>query len=414
MNERLENLIPASGKMLSLEGYLLIGGYQAARKALTTMTPSEVIQEVRKAFLRGRGGAGFPAGQKWAFVPAKSEKPKYVCVNADEGEPGTFKDRAILNLNPHLLIEGTIIASYAVDAHRAFIYIRGEYEEIAQTVKLEVDRAKARGFLGRSIFGTDFDLDLIIHQGAGAYICGEETALLESLEGKRGWPRLKPPFPASVGLFSSPTVINNVETLANVPLIILHGCGWFVSRGLETDGGKRLYSVSGDVRRPGLYELPVGTSLWQLVYEQAGGPPEGTEVKAVIPGGLSAPVLKVEEIDIPLYCEFLARTGSMLGSAGVIVIGSHRRMIDVLGVMADFYAHESCGQCTPCRIGTNVIKKIISRLRQRRGIKADLDLIFSLASGMQGRTLCPMGDTSGQAIKTVIDKFRQDLEKEIA
>ena len=394
----------------SLEAYREAGGYQAARKALAAMTPAAVLDEVKKAGLRGRGGAGFPAGLKWSFVPAKTDKPKYLCVNADEGEPGTFKDRFILSHNPHALIEGSLIAAYAVGIHQAYVYIRGEYEMIARRLEQAVAEAYEKGFLGANILESGFSLDFGVHRGAGAYICGEETALLESLEGKRGHPRLKPPFPASVGLFGAPTVINNVETLANVPAIILHGADRFTAAGLPRDGGTRLFGVSGPVVRPGVYELPVGTSLREIIFSHAGGMLPGKRLKAVIPGGLSAPILRADEIDLKMDCDSLVAAGSMLGSGGIIVIDEATPILDVLFRVAKFYAHESCGQCTPCRLGTAWILKIVRRMAFGRGIRGDVDELARLAAGIKGRTLCPMGDAAALPILGIVRKFKAELE----
>jgi NADH-quinone oxidoreductase subunit F len=413
MSEDALPLIPADEGSWRLEAYLRRGGYEAARRALTAMAPAEVMAEVRKAGLRGRGGAGFPAGLKWSFVPQGAAGPRYLCVNADEGEPGTFKDRAILVRDPHRLLEGMIIAAYAVGIRAAVVYIRGEYERIADRFREAAAEARNAGFLGPGAFRTGFALDVLVHFGAGAYICGEETALLESIEGRRGQPRLKPPFPASVGLFRAPTVINNVETLANVPAIIGRGADWFASRGLAKDCGTRLYSVSGAVRRPGLYELPTGLALRTLIDDYAGGPPEGVAIKAVIPGGLSAPLLTADELGTHLDFESMARACTMAGSGGVIVIGDRTPMLDVLRVMARFYAHESCGQCTPCRVGTSWIHRVVSRIASGGGTRADLDLILRLAEGIKGRTLCPMGDAAALPIQALVTKFRGELEQAV-
>ena len=413
MADLKETLIPAGESSFRIEAYAGRGGYEAVGKALRTMTPQQVMDEVKKANLRGRGGAGFPAGQKWAFVPQGDDRPRYLCVNADEGEPGTFKDRAIMTRNPHLLIEGIILSCYAVGIHTAFIYIRGEYEAIALRLEEAIEEARAKGFLGEGIFGTQFGLDVLVHRGAGAYICGEETALLESTEGKRGQPRLKPPFPATVGLFGAPTVINNVETIANVPLIFRYGAAEFVAQGMPRDGGTRIYGVSGAVRKPGLYELPVGTPLRKIIDDWAGGVAEGQTIKAVVPGGLSAPFLTPEELDVTMDYEALARARSMLGSAGIIVIGDRTPMTEVLKIVARFYAHESCGQCTPCRIGTTWIEKIAERLVAGRGAAGDLELIRHLAEGMKGRTLCPMGDAAAFPILSMVEKFGPELGKGI-
>ncbi|MCX7974533.1 MAG: NADH-quinone oxidoreductase subunit NuoF, partial [Candidatus Aminicenantes bacterium] len=378
MDEKVLSRDFETPNLYSLEVYLKKGGYQAVRKALD-LKPEEIIDEVKRANLRGRGGAGFPAGLKWSFVP-KVDKPKYLCVNADEGEPGTFKDRFIMTHNPHLLIEGIIITSYAVGIHLAFIYIRGEYEKIAQRLEKAIEEARSYGYLGENILGRGFNLEVIVHRGAGAYICGEETALLESLEGKRGHPRLKPPFPASIGLFQMPTVINNVETIANIPLIILNGADWFIKLGQPKDGGTRLFSLSGMVEKPGVYELPVGTSLKKIIFDYAGGIKNGRKLKAVIPGGMSSPILLPEEIDVPMDCESVASKGSMMGSAAIIVIDETVPIIEVLKCITKFYSHESCGQCTPCRIGTSWIDKIVKRISLGQGRKGDLDEIERLAS----------------------------------
>jgi NADH-quinone oxidoreductase subunit F len=400
--------------LFQLEVYLRAGGYKSVQKALREMKPAEVMDEVKKANLRGRGGAGFPAGVKWGFVPQNVPKPKYLCVNADEGEPGTFKDRYIMTHNPHLLLEGVIIASYAVGIHAAFIYIRGEYEAVARRLEDAVAEAYAKGYLGKDILGSGFDLDIVVHRGAGAYICGEETALLESLEGKRGHPRLKPPFPASVGLFNCPTVINNVETLANIPVIVLRGADWFVKNGLPKDGGTRIFGVSGMVKKPGIYELPMGTKLVTIIYDYAGGMKDGKKLKAVVPGGISAPVLKAEEIDLPMDFDSLVEAGSMLGSAAIIVIDQETPMLEVLKTVTKFYSHESCGQCTPCRIGTSWIDKIVRRMAAGKGRGEDLDTIVRLASNIKGKTLCPMGDAAALPILSICQKFRHELERSLS
>ncbi len=407
-------LLPAEEDSWRLEAYLRRGGYEAARGAVTAMAPEDVMAEVRQASLRGRGGAGFPAGMKWGFVPRGGAGPKYLCVNADEGEPGTFKDRLVLLRAPHQLLEGMLIAAFAVGVRSAFIYVRGEYARIVRRLEEAIAEARAAGYLGPRVFGTEFGLDVAVHPGAGAYICGEETALLESLEGRRGQPRVKPPFPATVGLFRSPTVVNNVETLATVPQILARGADWFQSRGLPTDGGTRLFGVSGAVRRPGIYELPVGTPLRTIIEVHAGGLPEGRSIKAVVPGGLSAPVLKPDELDCPMDFDSLAKACSMLGSAGIVVIPDGTPILDVLEVTARFYAHESCGKCTPCRIGTSWIYKIVQRMRRGEGGPADLDLILRLADGIRGKTLCPLGDGAALPIDALVSKFRGELDQAVA
>ena len=374
------------------------------------MKPADVIDEVKAASLRGRGGAGFPAGVKWGFVPKDGDKPKYLCVNADEGEPGTIKDRYIMTHNPHLLLEGIIIASYGVGINSAYIYIRGEYENVALRLKKAIEEAKTQGYLGTDILGSGFDLNVHVHRGAGAYICGEETALLESLEGKRGNPRLKPPFPALIGLFDCPTVINNVETLSNIPVIILNGAAWFTEKGLPNDGGTRIVGVSGMVEKPGIFELPLGTSLKDVIFNHAGGMKDGKKLKAVIPGGMSAPVLTPDEIDIKMDFDSLVEAKSMLGSAGVIVIDEDTSMLDVLKTVTKFYSHESCGQCTPCRLGTNWIKKIVIRMADGNGKAGDIENIQRLANNMLQKTLCPLGDAAALPILAITTKFKNELE----
>ena len=396
--------------IFKIDVYLKHDGYRAVHKALEEMEPTSILEEVKAANLRGRGGAGFPAGVKWSFVPKDVEKTKYLCVNADEGEPGTFKDRYIMVHNPHLLLEGIIITSFCVGIHTAFIYIRGEYETIAQRLEQSISDAVGRGFLGKNILGTGFDLDVFVHRGAGAYICGEETALLESLEGKRGNPRLKPPFPASVGLFGCPTVINNVETIANIPQIILGGAEKFCDLGLPKDGGTRIFGVSGMVKNPGIYELPVGTTLKDIIFKHAGGMSGDKTLKAVIPGGLSAPVLTSEEIDTPMDFDSLCEVQSMLGSAAIIVIDEETAMLDVLKVVSKFYSHESCGQCTPCRVGNSWINKIVKRMADGKGKDGDIDNIIRLASNILGKTLCPLGDAAAMPILSIANKFRDEIQ----
>ena len=398
--------------LYKIDVYKKQGGYQATEKALKKMKPEEILEEVKKANLRGRGGAGFPAGVKWSFVP-DTDKPKYLCVNADEGEPGTFKDRYIMSHNPHMLLEGIIITSFCVGIHAAFIYIRGEYEAVALRLEQAISEAYENGFLGKNILESGFDLDIFVHRGAGAYICGEETALLESLEGKRGVPRLKPPFPASVGLWQCPTVINNVETISNISHIILNGAEWFVKQGLPKDGGTRIFGVSGMVKNPGIYELPLGTSLKDIIFKHAGGMKEGKKLKAVIPGGMSAPILTADEINIKMDFDSLVEANSMLGSAAIIVIDEKTSILDVLKVVTKFYSHESCGQCTPCRIGNSWINKIVKRIAEGKGKKEDIDSILRLASNIEGNTLCPLGDAAAMPILSITKKFRKELESHV-
>jgi NADH-quinone oxidoreductase subunit F len=395
------------------DAYVADGGYTAARKAISSMKPSEVIDEVSRANLRGLGGAGFPTGKKWSFIPKAGTKPRYLVVNADEGEPGTFKDRYILERDPHALLEGMIIAAYAIGSHKAYVYIRGEYVRPAQRFRRAVEEAYAHGWLGRNIQGSGFDLDVIIHRGAGAYICGEETALLTSLEGGKGFPRLKPPFPAFAGLFQCPTIVNNVETLACVPYIVGRGADHFAGLGVSRQGGTRLFSVSGHVNRPGLYEAPVGITLRELIYSYAGGIPAGRSLKAVIPGGISAKVLTSEEIDVAMDFESLTAAGTMAGSAGVIVMDETTCMLDALGSAARFFAHESCGQCSPCREGTGWIHRIVQRISDGRGRLQDLTDLLAIARDMEGKTICVFADAAAWPVQSYITKFRDEFEEHI-
>lgn len=385
--------------------YESLGGYQGLAKALREYKPDEVIDIVKRSGLRGRGGAGFPTGAKWGFVPKGIGKPVYLCVNADESEPGTFKDRLIIERDPHQLLEGAIISAYALGCHYAFIYIRGEFAYGAEVLNKAIAEAYEKGYLGKNILGSGFDLDLVVHRGAGAYICGEETALLESLEGKRGHPRLKPPFPAVVGLYGSPTVINNVETLANVSHIINHGAEWYASIGVERNAGTRLFGVSGHVKKRGVYELPMGTPLRELLYDHCGGMRDGRKLKAIVPGGSSVPVLTADQVDVPLDFDSVAKAGSMLGSAGVIVMDDSTCMVKAALRISKFYAEESCGQCTQCREGTEWIHRILTRLEDGRGRGGDLELLLDICASMKGRTICPLSDAAAMPIESYIQKF---------
>jgi NADH-quinone oxidoreductase subunit F len=388
------------------------GGYESALKAMK-MAPDQITEEVVKSNLRGLGGAGFPAGRKWQFVPKGTGKPTYLAVNADEAEPGTFKDKYILTWDPHLLIEGIIICCYAVGIHTAYIYIRGEYVRPFERIKKAVDDAYAAGILGEKVLGSDFKLDVHIHRGAGAYICGEETGLLESLEGKKGWPRLKPPFPALVGLFGCPTVINNVETISHLPKIISEGGEWFSGVGVERSGGTRVFCLSGHVKKPGVYELPLGTPMHELIYEHGGGILDDRELKAVVPGGSSAPVLTAQEADLPLDFDSVAKAGSMLGSGGVIVMNDQVCMVDALKTVIHFYAHESCGQCTPGREGTSWLDRILTRIVQGRGRWQDVDTMADISGQMMGTSICALCDAAAMPAKSYIAKFRSEFEYHI-
>jgi NADH-quinone oxidoreductase subunit F len=389
------------------------GGYAAARRGLTEHQPLELVEMVKSSNLRGRGGAGFPAGVKWGFLPKDSPLPRYLCVNADESEPGTFKDRQIIENNPHLLLEGILLAAYAIQSHTAYIYIRGEFAYGAKVLEQAVREAYERGHFGRDVYGTGFDLDVYVHRGAGAYICGEETGLIESLEGKRAYPRVKPPFPATVGVFGSPTIVNNVETLACVPMIVERGAEWFKSIGPEKCPGPKLYCVSGHVARPGVYELPMGTSLREIVFEHAGGIPDGKRLKAVIPGGSSVPVLRADEIDLPMDFDSVAKAGSLLGSCGIIVMDEGTCMVRALEVISHFYHHESCGQCTPCREGTGWLERLMTRFEEGGAGERDLELLGQISDNMMGNTICLLADAAAMPTKSFIDKFRSEFEEHV-
>ena len=393
-----------------IDVYLQNGGYQALEKALQQMTPESIIEEVKRSSLRGRGGAGFPTGMKWSFVPKDSPKPKYVICNADESEPGSCKDRPLMEMDPNQMIEGIIIAGRAIDAHRGFIYIRGEYRYVLDIVDAAIAEAYARGYLGNNILGSGFDFDLLIHTGAGAYECGEESALMESLEGKRGYPRIKPPFPAIVGLYGCPTIINNVESLSSVPAIILEGGEAYANRGTPKNGGTRLLCVSGHVHKPGIYEIPLGMNMKKFIYEVAGGIRGGKKLKAVIPGGSSCPFLKADEIDIPMDYDSLAKAGSMLGSGGMVVMDEDTCMVDMARRIMHFYAHESCGWCIPCREGTSWLCKMLERFHAGFGRLEDIDMVGDLAKNMLGRTFCPLGDAAAMPTISIVTKFRSEFE----
>ena len=396
-----------------LEVYRQHDGYQALEKALKQMTPEQIIEEVKKSNLRGRGGAGFPAGVKWSFVPKDTSRPKYVIANADESEPGTCKDRPLMEFDPHQLIEGMVIAGRAVSAHQGYIYIRGEYRYVMEIVDAAIAEAYANGYLGRNILGTGFDFDLCTHTGAGAYECGEESALMESLEGKRGYPRIRPPFPAVIGLYGCPTVINNVETLSSVPAVILNGGEWYANLGSPKNGGTRLFCISGHVNRPGIYELPLGFNLRRMIDEVAGGVANGKKLKAVIPGGSSCPLLKAEETDLPMDFDSLAKAGSMLGSGGVVILDEDTCMVDVARRIMHFYAHESCGWCIPCREGTSWLRLMLNRFHAGGGRAEDIPLIGELAKNMLGRTFCPLGDAAALPTISIVKKWPHEFEEHL-
>lgn len=389
------------------------GGYTGLRKALKEMTPEEVTSVVTDSGLRGRGGAGFPAGRKWQFLPKGGDKPIYLCVNADESEPGTCKDRELMLLHPHSVIEGSIITSYAINCHHAFIYIRGEFAEEARQIQKAIDEATQKGYIGNNILGTGFDLKITVYRGGGAYICGEETALMTSLEGGKGYPRVKPPFPAVAGLYDCPTIINNVETLSNVQHIINNGADWFNSMGTEKSPGSKIYSISGHVNKPGNFEMPMGVTLRELLYEHAGGIRNGANLKAVIPGGSSVPILTADKIDVKMDFESLAEAGSMLGSAAIIVMDENTCMVHTAMVLSRFYRHESCGQCTPCRQGTTWMYRILDRIEHGKGKMEDIDLLLDICDNIEGNTICPLGDAAVPVVRTSIKQFRDEYEYHI-
>ena len=400
-------------RLQNIEVYEGVGGYQALRKALTECKPADVTDMVKRSGLRGRGGAGFPTGMKWGFVPKNSGLPIYLCVNADESEPGTFKDRLIIEKDPHQLIEGAIISAYALDCHQAFIFIRGEFFHGAGILNKAVEEAYAKGYLGRNILGTGYDLDLLVHRGAGAYICGEETALLESIEGRRGHPRLKPPFPAVVGLYGCPTVINNVETLANVPHIVKNGPEWYAGIGVERNTGTRLFGISGHVRKRGVYEFPMGIPLRELVYDHCGGMRDGRALKAVVPGGSSVPVLTADQVDVRLDFDSVAKAGSMLGSAGVIVMDESTCMVRAVTRITRFYAEESCGQCTQCREGTEWMYQILKRIEDGKGRQGELEILLDICKNMLARTICPLSDAAAMPVESYIRNFYDEFDAHI-
>lgn len=393
----------------TLPVYRKHGGYQALEKTLKTpFQPDDVVEMVKKSGLRGRGGAGFPTGTKWGFLPKESPKPRYLCCNADESEPGTFKDRMIMEKNPHLLVEGVILSAYATKVHHAFIYVRGELALAARQVSRAVQEAYEAGYIGKNILGSGYDLEVTVHRGAGAYICGEESALMESLEGRRGYPRLKPPFPAVVGLYGGPTVINNAETLSTVPAIIKNGPEWYASFGTEKSKGTRIYCLSGHVNKPGNYELPLGTPLRMLIEDYGGGVWKGKKLKAIIPGGSSTPFLTPDKLDTPMDFESIAAAGSMLGSAGVIVLDEDTCIVGAVLRMSEFYRDESCGKCTPCREGTYWLVELLERLEHGHGSEKDVPLLLDICDNISGKSFCPLGDAATSSIVSSIKLFRDE------
>jgi NADH-quinone oxidoreductase subunit F len=395
----------------ALDVYRQHGGYEALAKALREHQPDDIVEMLKQSGLRGRGGAGFPTGMKWSFL-AKNDKPRYLCCNSDESEPGTFKDRMLMEKIPHRLIEGVLLTSYACRVKTAFIYIRGELALAARQVEKAVKEAYEAGLVGQNILGSDFSCDVVVHRGAGAYICGEESALMESLEGRRGYPRLKPPFPAVIGLYGGPTVINNCETLVTVPAIVLNGGEWYASFGTEKSKGTRIYGLSGHVKKPGNYELPLGIPLRELIYDEkyGGGVLGDRQVKAVIPGGSSTFLLSADQLDTPMDYESVAAAGSMLGSGGVIVMHDETCIVGAVLRANEFYRDESCGKCTPCREGTYWLVEILERLEHGHGKQKDIDLLLDICDNISGKSFCPLGDAATSLIKSSIRLFRDEYE----
>ncbi len=401
-------------KPWTLESYLSVGGYESLKKILTEKIPAEdIIEEVKTSALRGRGGAGFPTGLKWSFMPRQAPGQKYIVCNSDEGEPGTCKDRDILRYNPHQLIEGMAIAGYCIGADMGYNYIRGEFWEPFSRFDNALNEACEAGYLGKNIFGSDFNFDMQAHLGGGAYICGEETALLESIEGKKGQPRFKPPFPASFGLYGKPTTINNTETLASIPVIVEKGGQWFLDMGKPNNGGTKIFSVSGNVKRPGNYEINMGTPFSELL-EMCGGMKDGYKLKAVIPGGSSSPVIPGEQMmDVTMDYDGISKAGSMLGSGAVIILDDQMCMVNALACLSHFYHEESCGQCTPCREGTGWLSRVMHRIEHGQGRQEDLDLLDKVAGDIMGRTICALGEAASMPVKGFLKHYRDEFQYHI-
>lgn len=410
-------VLPEIQNLDQIEIYLSNGGFEAAKQAFA-QTPDSLIDQVKKSGLRGRGGAAFSAGLKWSFMPKTTDLPKYLCINGDESEPGSFKDRQIFECNPFQLIEGVIITCYAIGAKTAYLYIRGEYHKWVKLMQKAVDTAYEKGFLGekmKEVFGTEFFCNLYIHKGAGAYICGEESSLMNSIEGYRGYPRVKPPFPAQKGLWGCPTTINNVETITNIPPIVSKGWEWFSKIGAPKHPGTILYGISGHVNKPGVYELPTGILLTDLIYNVACGVPGNKKIKCVIPGGSSMPPLRGDQLEgVRMDADSLKEVGSAIGTAGVMVMDEDTNLLDVLIRIAKFYHHESCGQCTPCREGTGWMEKTLKRIKNGLGTSKDLDLLCDVANHIEGNTICALGDAAAWPVKFMITRFRDEFEKYVS
>jgi len=401
-----------------IEVYKQNGGFDALKKAVTSMQPGQVMDEVKASGLRGRGGAGFPTGVKWSFIP-KNMFPTYVVANADESEPGTFKDREIMENNPYQFLEGVALACYAIQSNAGYVYLRGEFQQINVDLDKCIAEMERQGFLGDNLFGTNYSLHIYTHLGAGAYICGEETALLESIEGKRGQPRIRPPFPAIYGLYGKPTVINNVETLTNVPLIITNGAAWYKGFGTEKSPGVKIFSLSGNINKPGNYELPLGTTFRELIFTHGGGIPDGRKVRAIMPAGASSSIIRVDDstfdkvMDTPMDYENVQGVGSLLGSASVIIIDDSFSMDWIINKTMHFFEHESCGKCTPCRDGTYWMQHLIERIHAGHANGNDVQLLKSVANQVNGKCLCALGDFSTMAVTTAIDRFPEDFKLQV-
>jgi NADH-quinone oxidoreductase subunit F len=410
-------VLPEIDNIHVLNVYVQNGGFTAAKKAFS-QTPDDIIDQVKKSGLRGRGGAAFSAGLKWSFMPKTTDKPKYLCINGDESEPGSFKDRQIFEYNPHQLIEGILITCYAIGAKVAYIYIRGEYHKWIKLMQKALDEAYAAGYVGESMrekFGTEFFCNIYIHKGAGAYICGEESSLMNSLEGQRGYPRVKPPFPAQNGLWGCPTTINNVETIANIPPIITKGWEWFSKIGEPKHPGTILFGVSGHVNKPGVYELPSGTLLTDIIYNYAGGVPGNKNILCVIPGGSSMPPLRGDQLEgVKMDAESLKAAGSAIGTGGIIVMDEDTDLVKVLARISHFYHHESCGQCTPCREGTGWLEKILKRILAGNGSVSDIDLLVTVANQIEGNTICALGEAAAWPVRFMVTRFRDYFEAKVS
>jgi len=403
----------ADDSFATVDGYVARGGYAAARKAITQMSPDEIIGIVKGSGLQGRGGAGFNAGLKWSFMPKQTDLPKFLVCNADESEPGSFKDRILIERGPHQLIEGLLIGAWATGSEKTFIYIRGEYAYPAKCMQAAIDEAYQKGYLGKDVMGSGFRHDVVVQRGAGAYICGEETGLLESLEGKRGQPRKKPPFPAQYGAFGMPSTVNNVETFSHVPHIIGKGADWFRQFGTEKSPGTTIFGVSGHVVRPGLFELPLGTKLEEIIFEHARGVPGGRKVKGVIPGGVSMPILPAGMLDVPMANEFLRERKTMLGTGGIVVMDETTCMVRVACVVSYFFRDESCGQCTQCREGTGWMNKIVERIERGAGSEEDIEVLADIARKVEGATICAFADAASWPIQGLLRHFRSDFEQHV-